>query len=364
MAFDDWVVAHARVASKPHTKVTLDDKMAFFRQLSTLVTSGTPLLQAVQIGSEQTQSLRLRQVLEEIANRVASGSPFHAAAAVYENVFEAHWIEVIRIGEITGQMGVVLQELNKQIAETRETRRKVVGALTYPIILIVVAITAVTVMLWMVVPTFAQMFKDMGAKLPDITQYVVDGSDFLVHYGLFLLLGLVFFGVAFRQYARTESGWRRIIGIGLTLPLSGELLVQSAMYRFATNLALLLKSGVPMLEALAVLEGVFRTSPQYRDALGLARDRVASGRPLAAALEETRLFTTLLTNMVRIGEESGALAPVMEQVAPYYKEKMEGLIAKVTKLMEPIIIMGMGTTIAGIMLAIYMPMFEMAGAVH
>jgi type IV pilus assembly protein PilC len=137
-----------------------------------------------------------------------------------------------------------------------------------------------------------------------------------------------------------------------------------AMYRFASNISLLLKSGIPMLETLTALGGVFHTNPIYRDALARAQGRVAGGRPLAVSLEETGLFTTMMTNMVRIGEESGQLAPVMEQIAPYYKEKMEALVGKVTKLMEPVIIMGMGSTIAGLMLAIYMPMFEMAGKVH
>jgi type IV pilus assembly protein PilC len=136
------------------------------------------------------------------------------------------------------------------------------------------------------------------------------------------------------------------------------------MYRFATNSALLLKSGIPMLDTLGVMVNIFQTNPIYRDALARARNRVAAGRPLATSLEETGLFTTMMTNMVRIGEQSGQLALVVEQIAPYYKEKMESLIARVTKLMEPIIIMGMGITIAGLMMSIYMPMFEMAGKVH
>jgi type IV pilus assembly protein PilC len=364
MAFEEWVAAHARLASKPHKKVTIDDKMTFFQQLSTLVCSGTPLLQAIRICAEQSQSLKLRRSLEEIAGRVAAGSSLHGAAAGYPKLFEPYWVEVIRTGEITGKMGAVLLELNKQIRETRETRRKVTGSLMYPIVLIVVAIVAVTVMLWMVVPTFAGMFRDMGAKLPAITQFVVDASDFIVKDGLYVAAGVAVVVVAFRQYMKTESGRRNVGGVGLVTPMVGEMMIQMAMYRFASNLGLLLKSGVPMMETMSTLIGVFQTSPIYREALQRARGRVAAGRPLAASLEETRLFTPLLTNMVRIGEESGQLATVMEQVAPYYKEKMEGAISKVTKLMEPIIIMGMGTTIAGLMLAIYMPMFDMAGKVN
>src|SRR5262249_44690326 len=144
----------------------------------------------------------------------------------------------------------------------------------------------------------------------------------------------------------------------------GDLMVQSAMYRFASNLSLLLKSGVPMLEALGVLEGVFQTNPHYRTAMEVTQDRVAAGRPLAVSLEETGLFTTLMTNMVRMGEGAGGLAKVTGQIAPYYKEKMGALVTRVTKLVEPVIIMGMGGTIATIMLAIYLPMFEMAGKVQ
>ena len=364
MGFTDFVLAHARVSSKCHVKITVDDKMSFFQQLSTLVCSGTPLLQSLHQGAEQSQSKKLRVALEEIASRVASGSSFHAAAAEHPRIFEPYWVEVIRTGELTGQMGPVLLELNKQIRESRETRRKVTGALMYPIILVFVAILAVTIMLWLVVPTFAGMFKDMGAELPAITQFVVDASGAVVSYGLYALVAIIAVVFGLQWYMKTESGRRNLSGIGLITPMIGPLLVQMAMYRFASNIALLLKSGVPLLETMGVLTGVFQNSPIYRDALARARGRVAAGRPLAVALEETGLFTTMLTNMIRTGEESGQLAAVMEQLAPYYKEKMEGLITKVTKMLEPLIIMGMGSTIAGLMLAIYMPMFEMAGKVN
>jgi type IV pilus assembly protein PilC len=363
MAFEDWFIARARVSSKPHKKATLDDKIVFFQQLATLVASGTPLLQAVEIGAQQNQSLKLRHVLEQIASRVASGSSVHAAMANHVDVFAHYWIEVIRVGETSGQMSLVLGELNKQICASRETHRKLMGALTYPMILICVAVLSITAMLWLVVPTFAKMFKDMGAELPGITQFVVDLSNGIVRYGPYVAVGviLVVFGV--RKYAKTESGRRRIIGVGIGLPLVGELIVQAAMYRFASNMALLLRSGVPMMEALQTVQGVFHASPVYDEALARVRRRVAAGRPLAASLDETGVFTTMITNMVHVGEESGQLAIVMDQMAPYYKDKMQSTIARATKLLEPIIIMGMGITIAGLMLSIYMPMFERAGNV-
>jgi type IV pilus assembly protein PilC len=364
MAFEDWFIARARVSSKPHHRCSVDDKMSFFQQLATLVSSGTPLLQALQICSQQTQSIKLGKVLEQMSTRVAAGSSVHAAAANFPAIFQHHWIEVIRTGEITGQMSSVLGELNKQIADSRATARKVKGALMYPIILICFAVGAVTGMLWFVIPTFAKMFKDMGAELPAVTQFVVDFSGYVSRYGIYVTMAIIAAAVGIRQYGKTEPGRRLYLGVGIGLPMVGDVIVQSAMYRFSSNIALLLKSGIPMMETLAVLEGIFMTNPIYRDGLACVQSRVAAGRPLGASLEETGLFTTLMTNMVRIGEESGQLALVMEQIAPYYKEKMETMITRVTKLLEPVIIMGMGTTVAGLMLSIYLPMFEMAGKVH
>jgi type IV pilus assembly protein PilC len=218
-------------------------------------------------------------------------------------------------------------------------------------------------MLWLVVPTFAKMFHEMDAKLPAITQYVVDASNFIVAYGLYAVIILVVAIVAFRKFIKTEMGRRYIGGLLMVLPTVGELKVEMAMYKFSSNLALLLKSGVPMMETMNTVKGIFQNDPLYRDALERVSLRVAAGKPLCVALQETGIFLPMLTSMIQVGEESGQLAIVMEQIAPFYKEKMEAMILKVTKMLEPIIIMFMGCAIAGLMLAIYMPMFDMAGAV-
>ena len=363
MAFEDWFLARVRVSNKEHKRVTLDDKMMFFQQLATLVSSGTPLLEALQISAGQSQSLRMRQILEDVAQRVAAGCSLREVLMDHRDVFEDHWIELVGVGEISGKMSMVLCDLNRQIRDAQQTRRKVTGAMMYPVILLIVAVLVVVSMLWFVVPTFADMFEEMGAELPSITRYVMSASDFVMGYGIYIGGGLLALGFMFRRYMRSELGRRRVGAVGLAAPLVGELMVQSAMYRFATNLSLLLRSGVPMLETLSALGSVFRTSPIYHDAILHTQKRVAAGHPLADSLEETALFTSMMTNMVRIGEQSAELVGVMEQIAPYYKEKMQGLIAKITKLMEPAIIVLMGATIAGLMLAIYLPMFEMAGQV-
>jgi type II secretory pathway component PulF len=363
LPFEEWIVAHARISTKQHNAAKIEDTLSFFHQLATLVSSGTPLLQALRIGATQSESVKLQAVLEQIAAKVSAGSTFHDAAAAFPKIFEFQWIEAIRTGEVSGKMAMVLIELNKQIRDSRETKRKVKGALMYPLILIVVAVIAITVMLWMVVPVFAKMFKDMGAELPATTQFVVDASDFLVHYGLYLVIGVgaAVFGI--KRFLNTETGRRYVGGSLMVMPAVGQLVIEMAMYRFASTMALLLKSGVPMMETMYTIRGIFQTNPIYHDAMDRVAARVASGKPLHAALQESGLFLSMLCSMVQVGEESGQLGQVMEQVAPFYKEKMEGMILKVTKMLEPIIVMGMGMSIAVMMLAIYMPMFEMAGNV-
>jgi type IV pilus assembly protein PilC len=363
MSYESWIAAHARVASKKHTRLKLDDLMSFFQQLATLVAAGVPLLQALQITSQQAESRKLRQVLEEIEAGIAAGNSFHACAANYPHVFEYAWVEMIRTGEITGKMGYVLIELNKQIRESRETRRKIKGAMMYPVVLLCISTLAITAMLWFVVPTFTKMFEEMGAELPQITQIVVNISKGVSAYGHYTLAGVIAAIIAMKKYMNTEHGRRTVGGFLLVVPTVGDMLVQMMMYRFASSLALLLKSGVPMLETMETLRGIFGHSPLYRDALAHVQFRIASGHSLAGSLEETGLFTTMIVNTVRTGEESGQLANVMEQIAPYYKEKAETMIARVSKMLEPIIIVGMGTGVAFMMLSIYMPMFEMSGKV-
>jgi type IV pilus assembly protein PilC len=250
VAFEEWVVAHAQISKKPHRGAKIEDTLSFFHQLATLVSSGTPLLQALKIATSQCESVKLRSVLDQITAKVAAGSTFHAAASAFPQVFEFQWLEAIRTGEITGKMAMVLVELNKQIRDARETKRKVKGAMMYPIILIVVAITAVTVMLWMVVPVFAKMFRDMDAELPEITQYVVNASDFISKYGLYVLGVIVAAAIGFKKYMKTEAGRRYVGGVMMAVPTVGSLAIEMAMYRFASNIALLLKSGVPILQSL------------------------------------------------------------------------------------------------------------------
>lgn len=353
----------ARVSSKRHKAIKGDDIFSFFQQLSTMIQAGMPLMDALQLSGEQSQSTKLGAVIEQIADRVGAGSSLHAAASDYPRIFESHWVQVIRTGEISGQIGPLLGRLTQNMKESREAKGKLISAMIYPSIIFCVAIAALVIMLWFVVPTFTQFFTETGTTLPGITRFVIGLSGFFQHYGLFLVALVVGGAVGFRYWVKTPNGGRIFVSILLAVPLFGEVLVQSCMERFATNLALLLRAGMPLLEGLYALDGIFEKNVPYREALDIVQKRVASGNSLASGLKEANLFTPIMVNLVRVGEESGQLAQVLEQVSVYYKQKVAALAHRITGMIEPVIILGMGVTVAVILTAIYLPMFSMGGAV-
>ena len=292
---------------------------------------------------------------------MAAGETFHQAAAAHPKVFENHWIQMIRTGEVSGQLGILMTRLNENIKKTRELRAKVTGALIYPCILIGVAFASLFVMLYKVVPTFAEFFHDFGNQLPAITVFVINLSHFLQEKGLYILAGLASAVYLFRKFIRTETGARQFQSFLMTLPVVGELVVQSAMEKFASNLALLLKSGTPLLESLKTAQEIFKKNPVYFDAIGQIHGAVSRGSNLVASVEATGLFTSMLTGMVKIGEESGKLSEVLGQVAEYYATRVENLVTTGTGMLEPLIVIGMGVMVCGLLASIYIPMFQMAG---
>jgi len=355
-----WFQRHVRVSSRPHPRISSDDKLRFFQQLTTLFAAGTPLLEALWVSSQQSESIKMQGVIRTLAERVSGGTSLHQAAADFPKIFDPQWIEILKVGEASGQLGNVLSSLTAHINTTRETRAKIVSAMIYPCILICVAVTAVIVMLWKVVPVFTDFFKEAGSKLPGITQFVIDLSNILQKDGLYMVGGVGAAVFLTRYYLRTPGGQRLFTKALLTTPMVGECAVEAYMERFATNMVLLLNSGLPLLDALHSMQGVFRNNAVYNEALHHVANRVANGSGLAPAMQETGLFTTMMISMVQVGEVSGELALVMDQVALYYRKRVAALLERLTGMIEPVVILGMGVTVAAILTSIYLPMFQMA----
>lgn len=352
-----------RVANKMHKSVTSEDQIAFFRQLCTLFRAGTPLLEALNIAGMQSESIRLQQTIQTIAGKVSAGSALWESLGDYPKIFKVEWVEVVKSGEDCGELGNVLESLVKQIDAASQLKSQIMGAMMYPMIIMVVAAAAVTVMLIVVVPTFASMFDAFGKELPGITQAVLDLSDFLQAKIWHLIGGLTLVTVAFRRYIETPGGKRIWHGTHVSLPLIGDVVVQAQMQKFANNLALLLRAGMPLHDAILSLRGIFQSNVIYQSALNGVASRVGSGGSLADALDETAVFTPFVIKMIRVGEESGTLIEVLDQIDQFYARKVASIVGRVTGMLETVAILGMGIAVAVILCAIYLPLFSMASGV-
>ncbi len=352
-----------RISNKLHKGVTSEDQIAFFRQLCTLFRAGTPLLEALNISAMQSESIRLQQTIQAIAGKVSAGSAMYDALRDYPKIFKVEWVEVVKSGEECGELGSVLESLVKQIDAASQLRAQVIGAMMYPMIIMVVAVAAVTVMLIVVVPTFAAMFDAFGKELPGITQAVLNMSDFLQAKFWHLAGGITLVVVGFRRYVETPGGKRIWHGTHVSLPLIGDVVVQGQMQKFANNLALLLRAGMPLHDAIISLRGIFQSNVIYQASLNGVSGRVGSGGSLADALDETGVFTPFVVKMVRVGEESGTLIEVLDQIDEFYARKVASIVGKVTGMLETVAILGMGIAVAVILCAIYLPLFSMASGV-
>lgn len=360
MAKKGLLLSLARITRKKHKKIRMDDIVAYFQQLSALLNAGIPLLHSIQITSDQCQSEKLSQILTNIANKVAGGSAFHTATSAYPKVFKSHWIQVIHTGEVSGQLAYLMQQLSDYIQKNRKTQGKVKSAMVYPLILVCVAVLATVIMLWKVVPTFAEFFNDFGTELPAITETVIGISNLIRERGLYIVMFAALLSFGFYMAIRTKDGKRIFDSSLLALPVFGNLLIQVSMEKFATNFSLLLNSGTPLLESLRTVQEVFRDSTVYYEAIGEVYDNVSSGRNLIDSMGATGLFTSMILNMVRVGEESGKLDEVLDQAANYYRDKVESTVTRLTSLIEPLIVIVMGVVFAGLLGSIYIPMFQLA----
>ncbi|MDD4004673.1 MAG: type II secretion system F family protein [Elusimicrobiaceae bacterium] len=353
-------IKYARVQTAVHPGIKEDDILAFFENLSTLLNSGVALMRAIALAIEQCESQKLVKVLREVSKKVAGGKALYDSMSEYPNIFAFQWLQVIRTGEQSGQLGRLLIQLNTSIKKSSAITGKVKSALIYPAIMLCVAIAAIFIMLWKVIPTFAKMFEDSGQKLPAITQFMVDASTFVQKYGIRMIVIIGIAAFLFKKFIATDFGSRQWNSLLMAIPVVGELQVQSAQVQFAASMALLMKSGMPMLSALESTQQGFRENPIYADIIGDILRKVSAGGTLGGAMENTGFFTKMTVGMTKMGEESGKLSDTFELINNYYEDKVTVLAMRATGLLEPVIVIGMGVLVAGMLGAIYLPMFQIS----
>ncbi|MCB9764857.1 MAG: type II secretion system F family protein [Alphaproteobacteria bacterium] len=338
------------------------DLVIMVRQFSTMIDSGLPLIQCLQILSEQSSNPTLRDQLTVIKEQVESGSTFADALKKFPKTFDDLFRNLVAAGEIGGILDTILNRLATFLEKNEALKRKIKGAMTYPIVVMVVATLVVTVLLVKVVPTFEAMFAEFGGALPAPTQIVVDLSYFMQEswWMIFGGAGAAFYGLKF-AYGQPR-GKLLIDKILLKLPVMGELLTKVAVARFCRTLGTMVSSGVPILDGLEICA---RTAGNLviENAVLNARQSIAEGRTISEPLSEAGVFPEMVCQMISVGENTGALDIMLSKIADFYDEEVDQAVENLTSMMEPLIMVFLGVVVGGFVVAMYLPIFTMAGSI-
>lgn len=352
-------------ATKGANKVNDTDLVLFTRQLATMVDAGLPLVSALTALYEQADPKRqagLRRVVGEISALVQQGESFFEAITKHPAVFSRLYVAMIKAGESGGLLAEILDRLATFLEAANRLKKKVKSAMTYPVIVICIALGITTFLIVKVVPIFGEIFADFGAKLPAPTQFLLDLSDFIRGYWWIIVGAVVgvFFG--FRSFVRTERGRQIWDRYKLKMPVFGPLTHKIAMTRFARTFAQLIRSGVPILE---VMDIVGDTSGNYvvEQAIKGVSGDVEKGDHLTAALARQPIFPAMLVRMVGAGESTGKIDTMLEKMADFWDEEIEALLNALTSLIEPLLIVVLGIIIGGIVIALFLPIFKLSDVV-
>lgn len=334
----------------------------FTRQFATMIGAGLPMVQCLEILSQQMESAELRKIIGEVKESVQAGTTLAEALSRHKKVFDDLYVNMVDAGEIGGALDTILVRLAVYREKADALTRKVKGAMVYPAVVVTVAIAVTFIMLTYIVPVFAKMFEGLGAELPAPTRFVLSLSGFIrsnLLIGLGLLIALI---AAYRYYSKTQSGRLNIDRAKLKLPLLGDLIRKSAIARFSRTLATLVSSGVSILDALDITA---RTSGNrvLHDAIKRSVLSIAEGETITQPLKESKVFPPMVIQMISVGEKTGGLDEMLSKIADFYDEEVDAAVAALTSIIEPVIIVLMGIVIGGILIAMYLPMFEIIGKI-
>jgi type IV pilus assembly protein PilC len=343
-------------------KVTGKDVVIFTRQLSTMIDAGLPLVQGLEILGNQQDNPTFKKILLQVRADVETGTTFAEALKKHPKVFDSLFCNMVEAGEIGGILDTILARLAVFMEKSMTLKKRVKGAMTYPIICLAISIVILGVILIFVVPVFEKMFTDFGAALPIPTQIVVNMSNFVQNNFLYGLAFIAFCIFIFKKFYATERGEKKVDAILLDLPVFGDLIRKVAVAKFSRTLGTMLKSGVPILESLSV---VARTSGNkvIETAVFRTADAISEGRPIAEPLEETGVFPNMVVQMINVGEAVGALDAMLEKIADFYDAEVDQAVDNLTAMIEPFMMVFLGGVIGGLVVAMYLPIFQLGQVV-
>jgi len=338
--------------------VPAKDLAIFTRQFSVMIDAGLPLVQCLEILGSQQPNKTFAKVLQQTRMDVEGGASLADAMRKHPKAFDELFTNMIAAGEAGGILDTILKRLATYIEKNVKLKAQVKGAMVYPVSVLGIAAIVIAVILWKVIPTFASMFAGLGAELPLPTRFVIALSHWLVRLGPFIIIFAILLVVAFRRYYATYGGRRVVDRIVLKAPVFGTLMQKIAVARFCRTLATLISSGVPILDGLEITA---RTAGNaiIEDAIMFVRKGVESGLTLAQPLKDTGAFPPMVVQMIGVGEQTGALDAMLSKIADFYEEEVDQAVANLLTLMEPIMILFLGISVGGIIIAMYLPLFDL-----
>lgn len=343
-------------------KVKEKDVVVFARIFSTMINAGLPLIQCLELLASQEQNKTFAKIIATVKDDISGGSTLTEALAKYPDVFDQLFVNLVAAGESGGILDVILGRLSTHMEKAMKLKSKIKGAMTYPISILCIAIGVVAILLVKVIPVFQNMFQGMGSALPAPTQMLVNASEFTqhnIHYMIGALMAITFI---FKRIKRTEKGEIFFDQLILKSPVFGPLLKKAAVAKFTRTMSTMMSSGVPILEGLGI---VSKTAGNriIEAALIKTRQSISEGRTIAEPLAETDIFPSMVVQMIAVGEATGALDVMLAKIADFYDDEVDAAVDAMTALLEPMMMVFLGGTCGGILIAMYLPIFSMAGAV-
>ncbi|NJD61700.1 MAG: type II secretion system F family protein [Deltaproteobacteria bacterium] len=343
-------------------KVSQKELAIFTRQFATMIDAGLPLVQCLDILGMQQENQAFKSVILKVKEDVESGSTFADALSKHPKVFDELFVNLVAAGEVGGILDTILSRLAAHIEKAMKLAKKIKGAMVYPSTIVAVAVVVTVVLLVYVIPIFGKMFQDFGQALPAPTMFVLGISAFTRKYFLLVIVALAVLAGIFRWYRNQENGRRTTDALLLKLPIVGSLLQRIAVARFARTLGTMVSSGVPILESMDIV-AKSAGNKIIEEAIIGARMSISEGKTIADPLAEAKVFPVMVTQMVAVGEATGALDTMLTKIADFYDEEVDSAVEALTALLEPMLMVFLGVVIGGLVVAMYLPIFKLAGVV-
>src|SRR6266702_2013651 len=343
-------------------KITTKDLVIFTRQFATMIDSGLPLVQCLDILASQQENKTFQKILYKVKEDVESGSTFADALGKHPGAFDELYVNLVAAGEVGGILDTILNRLAAYIEKAMKLKKKVKGAMVYPVTIMAIAVVVIGVILVFVIPTFAKMFADFGGELPGPTKVVIAMSNFLKRYIIVMIGAGIGIKIAIKKYYATPGGRKVMDRMYLKMPVVGPLIKKVSVAKFTRTLGTMISSGVPIMDGLEI---VAKTSGNkiVEEAIFKVRQAISEGKTMAEPLAACGIFPSMVVQMIAVGEATGAMDAMLNKIADFYDDEVDDAVGALTSMMEPLLMVFLGTTVGGLVVAMYLPIFKLAGAV-